>query len=53
MPEQIDDLFESRMLSEGVDVVALVAEDSEISVNETNVGLGCDDALESRLCNRH
>ena len=34
-------------------LIALVAEDSAISVNETNLGLGGDNALEPRLCDCH
>src|SRR5579872_2765927 len=36
-----------------MDVVAAVAEDSAISIDEANLGLGGDDPFESRLCDWH
>ena len=53
VPEQIDYLFKGRVVGQGVNVIALVTEDSPISVNETNVRLGGNNSFESRLCDCH
>src|SRR6202049_2762735 len=53
MPKQIDHLFKSRILRQSMDVEALVAKNAAIAIYETNIGLGRNDPLESRLCNWH
>ena len=47
VPEQEDDLFESGVLGQRVDVVSAVAEDARVSVDETDLGLARDDAFET------
>jgi hypothetical protein len=41
------------MFGQGVNVIALVTKDSEISINETDIRLGGDNSFESRLCDWH
>src|SRR5258708_38155734 len=53
MPKQVDDLFKCCAVGQGVDVEALVTEDSAISIDKTNVRLGGNNALEPRLCHWH
>jgi hypothetical protein len=47
VPEQVSDFFESRLLDEIADLVAAVDESAGEAVNEADLALGGDDALEA------
>ena len=53
MPQQVDHFLKRRVFGQGVDVITLVTQDSQISINETDIGLGGNNSLESRLCDCH
>ncbi len=53
VPEQVDHFFKRRVLGQGVDVVALVTQDSQIPIDETDIRLGGNNPFEPRLCDWH
>ena len=53
VPKQVDHFLKRRVIGQGVDVITLVTEDSQISIDETDIRLGGNNPLESRLCNWH
>ena len=53
VPKQVDHFLKRRVFSQGVDVITLVTEDSQISIDETDIRLGGNNPFEPRLCNWH
>ncbi len=53
VPQQVDDFFKRRMLGQRVDVVSLIAQDSGVAIDETNIRLGSNNPFETRLCDWH
>jgi hypothetical protein len=53
VPEEINHLFKRGVFGQGMNVKALVTQDSTIPVNETDVRLGGNNSFESRLCDCH
>jgi hypothetical protein len=53
VPQQVDHFLKRRVFGQGVNVETLIAQDSQISIDETNIGLGGNNPFESRLCNWH
>ena len=53
VPKEVDDLFENGVVGQRMDVVAAVAEDAEVSVDITNLGLAGDYAFEASYCRSH
>ncbi len=53
VPEEINDLFKSGVVGQGMNVITLIAEDSTVPIDETNIRLGGNNAFEPRLCDWH
>ena len=53
MPKQVDYFLKRRVLGQGVDVITLVTQDSQIPIDETDIRLGGNNTFESRLCDCH
>ncbi len=53
VPQQEDHFLKRRVFGQGVDVITLVTQDSQISIDETDIRLGGNNSFESRLCNWH
>jgi nucleoside-diphosphate-sugar epimerase len=54
VPEEINDLFERGFFGEGVDVIAEIAEDAAVAVDETDFRRSSDYAFETcSCCGRH
>ena len=53
VPKQVDHFLKLGVFGQGMDIETLVTQDPEISIDETNIRLGGNNPLESRLCNWH